>query len=119
MAALARSSSAAAEAEEAAAPPPLLTWRREAASAALLCEIDGFIAAHCAATAGVVRRFGAEESGCGGLGHRAWYLQREAVKSGLADRLWACCAASDAWGVGSWRGEARRRLGRLALAGRS
>merc|ERR1712147_318489 len=90
--------------------PPLLTWRR-GGGAALLEEIDALVANHCDAHASALRSFGDSSD----KAHRAWYLQREAVASGFADRLWACCAACDAWGVTARGGEAFRRRGRPAL----
>ena len=90
--------------------PPLLTWRR-GGGAALLEEIDALVADHCDAHACALRSFGDSSDEA----HRAWYLQREAVASGFADRLWACCAACDAWGVTARGGEALRRRGRPAL----
>ncbi|KAK7239326.1 2OG-Fe(II) oxygenase superfamily protein [Aureococcus anophagefferens] len=84
--------------------PPLLTWRR-GGGAALLEEIDALVANHCDAHACALRSFGDSSD----KAHRAWYLQREAVASGFADRLWACCAACDAWGVTARGGEALRR----------
>ncbi|KAH8052089.1 hypothetical protein JL721_10968 [Aureococcus anophagefferens] len=90
--------------------PPLLTWRR-GGGAALLEEIDALVANHCDAHACALRSFGDSSD----KAHRAWYLQREAVASGFADRLWACCAACDAWGVTARGGEALRRRGRPGL----
>ena len=58
--------------------PPLLTWRR-GGGAALLEEIDALVANHCDAHACALRSFGDSSDEA----HRAWYLQREAVASGV------------------------------------
>jgi len=92
---------------------PLCTWRRGAADARLLGDVERLVAESCDPATAVVRRFGA--SAAGGS-HRAWYLQRAAVRSGFADALWSATRGGDAWGVADpARRSAFRRLGRPAL----
>ena len=92
---------------------PLCTWIKGAASPALLAAAERLVAAHCDPSAAVVRTFGRPDAGGS---HRAWYLQRAAVRGGFADALWSATRGGDAWGVADpARRSAFRRLGRPAL----